>query len=232
MPVITINGPSGGGAVTVGQFVAQDLGLNFVDRMVTVEAAKLVGKPVGALVDKEQRLIRFRDRLGRFVQNMLERSAMSGVSGEPYFGRGIDILPPETYAELASGSGGAVQVDDQAFIEATTTVVKDLYQQGDVVIIGRGANILLADNSDVMHVGLMAPLEVRVQTLMLVEHLDRDDAEVYVEELERAREAYFRKFFKVSPNEPTLYHMMLNMDKMQPRIAAEVIVHAASTMRA
>ena len=232
MPVITINGPSGGGAVTVGQFVAQDLGLNFVDRMVTVEAAKLVGKPVGALVDKEQRLVRFRDRLGQFVQNMLERSAMSGVSGEPYFGRGIDTLPPETYAALASGSGGAVQVDDRSFIEATTTVVKDLYRQGDVVIIGRGANILLADTPGVMHVGLMAPLEVRVQTLMQIEHLDRNDAEVYVEELERAREAYFRKFFKVSPNEPTIYHMMLNMDKMQPRTAADVIVHAAGAMRA
>ena len=232
MPVITINGPSGGGAVTVGQFVAQDLGLNFVDRMVTVEAAKLVGKPIGALVDKEQRLIRFRDRLGQFVQNMLERSAMSGVSGEPYFGRGIETLPPETYAELASGSGGAAQVDDRAFIEATTTVVKDLYRKGDVVIIGRGANILLADTPGVMHVGLMAPLEVRVQTLMLVEHLDRNDAEVYVEELERAREAYFRKFFKVNPNEPTIYHMMLNMDKMQPRAAADVIVHAAGALGA
>jgi cytidylate kinase len=156
---------------------------------------------------------------------------MSGVSGEPYFGRGIENLPPETYAELASGPSGAGQVDDEAFIQATTTVVKDLYRQGDVVIIGRGANILLADTPGVMHVGLMAPLEVRLQTLMQRENLDRDDAEVYVEELERAREAYFMKFFKVTPNEPTLYDLMLNMDKMQPRVAAEVIVHTVGTMR-
>ena len=231
MPVITINGPSGSGAVTIGQIVSQQLELSFVDRMVTVEAAKLVGKPVGALADKEQRVVRFRDRLGQFLQNMLERSAMSGVSGEPYFGRGLDSLPPETYAELAGETSvTAVKVDDKSFIDATTKVLKELYQKGDVVIIGRGANIILADTPGVMHVGLMAPLEVRVQTLMEREHMERDEAQVYVEELERARVVYFQKFFKVSPDDPTLYHLMLNMDKMEPKTAADVVSHAAGDL--
>ena len=228
MPVITINGPIGCGSVTVGQMVSQQLETNFVDRLVFTQAAKLIGKPVGSLIDKEQRVIRFRDRLGQFLQNMLERSAMSGVSGEPYFGRGIDTLPPETYAELAGEpTSTALQVDDNAFIEAITSVVEDLHRQGNVVIIGRMANIILADTPEVIHVGLMAPLEARVQTMMEWEHLDREEAEVYVEELERARVAFVRKFFKVDPNDPTLYHMMLNMDKVQPKTAAEVISHAA-----
>ena len=106
MPVITINGPIGCGAVTIGQMVAEELNLNFVDRLFFTEAARIVGTPVGTLIAKEQRVDRFRDRLGRFVQTMLERSAMSGVSGEPYFGRGIENLPPETYMDLA-GEGGA-----------------------------------------------------------------------------------------------------------------------------
>ena len=231
MPVITINGPSGSGAVTIGEMVSQQMELSFVDRMVTVQAAKIVGKPVGALVDKEQRVVRFRDRLGQFLQNMLERSAMSGVSGEPYFGRGLDSLPPETYAELAGETSvTAVKVDDKAFIDATTKVLKDMNQKGNVVIIGRGANIILAGTPGVMHVGLMAPLEVRVQTLMQREHMERDEAEVYVDELERARVAYFQKFFKVSPNDTTLYHFMLNMDKMEPKAAADVVAHAAGDL--
>ncbi len=231
MPVITINGPSGSGSVTVGQAVANQLGLSFVDRLVTVEAAKLVGKPVGALIDKEQRVVRFRDRIGQFLQTMLERSAMSGVSGEPYFGRGIDTLPAETYAELAKDPAAtAVKVDDKAFIEAMTSVVKNLHQKGNVVIIGRGANIILTDTPGVIHVGLKAALPLRVRTFVEREHLDPEEAEVYVEELERAREAYFRKFFKVHPDEPSLYHMMLNMDKIRPQIAAEVIVHAAGDL--
>ena len=121
-------------------------------------------------------------------------------------------------------------MDDKAFIDATTKGLKDLYQKGNVVIIGRGANIILADTPGVMHVGLMAPLEVRIQTLMQREHMERDEAQVYVDELERARVAYFKKFFKVSPDEPTLYHMMLNMDKMEPKTAADVVSHAAGDL--
>ena len=231
MPVITINGPIGSGPVTIGQMVSQRLNLNFVDRLIFTQAARLVGKPVGALIDKEQRVVRFRHRLARYLQNMLERSAMSGVSGEPYFGRGIEDLPTETYTDLAGGGVTvALKVDDKAFIEATTTVVNDLYRQGDVVIIGRGANIILADTPGVIHVGLMAPLEVRLQTVMQREHMDRDEAQVFVEEVEEARIAFFRKFFKVHPNEPSMYHMMLNMEKMQPETAAEVIVHAAGDL--
>ena len=55
MPVITINGPIGCGSVTVGQMVSQQLNINFVDRLVFTQAARLVGTPVGALIDKEQR---------------------------------------------------------------------------------------------------------------------------------------------------------------------------------
>ncbi len=229
MPVITINGNIGCGAVTIGQMVADQMHLDFVDRLVLTQAARLVGTPVGALIDKEQRVDRFRDRLGRMIQTMLERSAVSGVSGEPYFGRGIETLPPETYMELTGETTATAQkVDDKAFLDATTTVVKDLQRKGDVVIIGRGANVILADTPGVTHVGLLAPLDVRVEYMIAREHFDRDEAQGYVEELDRARVAFFRKFFeKVGPDDPSIYHMMLNMGRMESKTAAEVIVHTA-----
>ncbi len=231
MPVITINGPIGCGSVTIGQMVAEQLQLNFVDRMIFTEASRIVGTPVGALIAKEQRVDRFRDRLGRFVQTMLERSAMSGVSGEPYFGRGIENLPPETYMDLTGESGGSAQkLDDKTFIEAMTKVVNDIHKQGNAVIIGRGANQILANASDTLHVGLLAPLSVRVETLIAREHFEREEAEIHVEELERARVDFVNKFWKVHPNDASHYHMMLNMGKMNPKTAAEVIVHAAGDL--
>ena len=231
MPVITINGPIGCGSVTIGQMVAEQLGINFVDRMIFTEASRIVGTPVGTLIAKEQRVNRFRDRLGRFVQTVLERSAMSGVSGEPYFGRGIENLPPETYMDLTGEGGGVVQkLDDKTFIDATTKVVKDIHAKGDAVIIGRGANQILADATDTLHVGLIAPMSVRVETLMAREHFEREEAEIHVVELERAREDFVQKFWKVHPNEAKHYHMMLNMGRMSPKIAAEVIAHAVGDL--
>jgi cytidylate kinase len=232
MPVITINGPIGCGAVTIGQMVSEQMNLNFVDRLFFTEAARIIGTPVGTLIAKEQRVDRFRDRLGRFVQTMLERSAMSGVSGEPYFGRGIENLPPETYMDLTGEGSVAQKLDDKTFIEAMTKVANDLHAQGNAVIIGRGANQILADASHTLHVGLLAPMEVRVKTLIDREHFEKEEAEIHVEELERAREDFIMKFWKVHPNEAKHYHMMLNMGKMNPKTAAEVICHAAGDLTA
>ena len=233
MPVITINGPIGCGSVTIGQMVAQEMNLNFVDRLFFTEASRIVGTPVGALIAKEQRVNRFKDRLGRFVQTMLERSAMSGVSGEPYFGRGIENLPPETYMDLTGeGSRMAQKLDDKTFIDAMNKVAHDLHQQGNAVIIGRGANHILADAANTLHVGLLAPMEIRVQTLIDREHFEREEAEIHVEELERAREDFVQKFWKVHPNEASHYHMVLNMGKMSPKTAAEVIAHVAGDLTA
>jgi cytidylate kinase len=108
-------------------------------------------------------------------------------------------------------------------IEAVTSIINNLYQAGNVVIIGRGANVILADAPGVIHVGMLAPLEVRVATIMERERLTREEAEAYVEEVEQARIRFFRKFFKVNPNDPSLYHLMLNLGQMQPELAAEVI---------
>ena len=130
-----------------------------------------------------------------------------------------------------AGSATAPKVDDKVFIEATTTVVKDLYRQGNVVIIGRGANVILADATDVLHVGLLAPMEARVETMMGMEHLERDEARANLEELDKARLDFFRKFFKARPNDPDLYHLMLNMGRLQTKTAAEIIVHAIGDLR-
>ncbi len=229
MPIITINGTIGSGTFEVGQMVANSLNLNYVDRMVLAEAAKRVGSPVGALVEKEQRVVRFRERLGRFLQTMLERSAISGVSGEPYFGRGIEMLPAETYTELAGDpSSSAQRVNDQAFIEATTTVIKEVAEAGNVVIIGRGSNMILAETPGVVNVSLIAPLEYRINTIMHREHLSHENAAAYVEQLEEARLTFFRKFFKVNANDPELYHIVLNTGMMDHEAVVDAVSRVAS----
>ena len=233
MPVITFNGHVGAGGNEIGQLVAQMLSLDYVDRLIFAEAAKLVRSPVGALVEKEQKVVRFRERLARFLQTMLERSAISGASGEPYFGRGVEMLPAETYPELAGDPSSTAQaLNDKAYIEATSAVIKDLARAGNVVIIGRGANMILGHAPGVMHVGVLAPKETRIQIIIQREHLDRAQAEAYVDETEQARVAYFRKFFKVNVYDPTLYHMMLNIGKMSVKTAAEIVVHAVGDLPA
>ena len=90
--------------------------------------------------------------------------------------------------------------------------------------------MILADVPGVVHIGMWAPLDVRVQTAMEREHFGRQEAEKYVGELEEARVTFFRKFFKVNPYDPSLYHITLNMGMIQPGAAAEVITHTVDQL--
>ncbi|MCE2462410.1 MAG: cytidylate kinase family protein, partial [Dehalococcoidia bacterium] len=146
MAVVTFNGPIGAGGNEIGVLVAGLLNADYVDRLILAQAAKRIGSTVEVLEIKEQRKLALRDRLAYFLQTMLERSAMSGAGGEPYFSPGMEYLPSEEYTDLADEPLTAAQrLNDEHFIEVTRAVIKDLADGGNVVIIGRGSNVILKD---------------------------------------------------------------------------------------
>ena len=228
MAVVTFNGPIGAGGNEIGVLTARLLNADYVDRLILAQAAKRIGSTVEVLEIKEQRKLALRDRLAYFLQTMLERSAMSGAGGEPYFSPGMEYLPSEEYTDLADEPLTAAQrLNDQHFIEVTSAVIKDIAKGGDAVIIGRGSNMILRDAPRVLHVGLITPIELRIRTIMDREHLGARDAEKYVTDVEKARSIFFRRFFKVRPDDPNLYHMVLNMGTMNVKTASEIAANAA-----
>ena len=228
MAVVTFNGPIGAGGNEIGILTARLLNADYVDRLILAQAAKRIGSTVEVLEIKEQRKLALRDRLAYFLQTMLERSAMSGAGGEPYFSPGMEYLPSEEYTDLADEPLTAAQrLNDQHFIEVTSAVIKDIAKGGDAVIIGRGSNMILRDAPRVLHVGLITPIELRIKTIMEREHLGARDAEKYVTDVEKARSIFFRRFFKVRPDDPNLYHMVLNMGTMNVKTASEIAANAA-----
>jgi cytidylate kinase len=232
MAVVTLNGQIGSGGPEVGLQVAHHLHADYVDRLILAEAAKRIGATVQAVAGKESEVTRRRDRLGRFFQNVLERSAMSGAGGEPYFGPGVDVLLSRDYYS----EGGdepitlAHEVDDTQYIEVTTSVIKDLAKEDNVVIVGRAGNLILKGMPGVLHVGTVAPMERRIHTIMEREHLDYEEAHRFVEEHERARKAFFSKFFDVDTDDPNIYHMIINMADLKVETAGEIVAHAAQDL--
>ena len=231
MAVVTLNGQIGSGGPEVGLEVAHHLHADYVDRLILAEAAKRIGATVQAVAGKESEVTRRRDRLGRFFQNVLERSAMSGAGGEPYFGPGVDVLlSRDYYSEDEEPITLAHEVDDKQYIEVTTTVIKDLSHEGNVVIVGRASNLILKGEPGVLHVGTVAPVEQRIHTIMEREHLEYEDAQRFVEEHEQARKAYFSKFYDVDTDDPNIYHMIINMGDLKVETAGEIVAHAAQDL--
>ena len=159
MAVVTVNGQIGAGGNEVGLRVARLLDADYVDRLILSESAKRIGSTVQVLEMKEQRSMPLRDRLASFLQSVLERSAISGVGGEPYFAPGMEYLPAYEYTELAQEEPltSAQRLNNDRFMDVTSAVIRDLASGGNVVLIGRGSNMILHGEPKVFHVGLVAP---------------------------------------------------------------------------
>ncbi|MBI4233002.1 MAG: cytidylate kinase-like family protein [Chloroflexi bacterium] len=231
MPVVTINGQIGSGARPIGIEVARTLGVDYVDRLILAEAGKRVGATVAALAEKEQRTRTFGDRLARVVQTALERSAVAGTGGDPFFGPGVDALVLRPYPEGAHEPiTRAQELDDLRFFQVLSEVIRDLAKTGNVVLIGRGANLILQGWPRALHVGIVSSTKQCVEAIMQREHLDRAAAERFVTEQEKARVVYFRRFFKTHPDDPHSYHMVLNTALLSSTRVVEAIASAARSM--
>ncbi|RMF86262.1 MAG: cytidylate kinase-like family protein, partial [Nitrospinota bacterium] len=68
----------------------------------------------------------------------------------------------------------------KAYLDMIQTIIYDFASQGNVVIMGRAATILLRDVPSALRVHIYCPFEVRVERLMRDEGLTREIAEQLV----------------------------------------------------
>ncbi len=230
MTVITINGQVGTGGQEIGTEVAQRLRLDYVDRLILAEAAKRLSATVEVLAEREQHSLTRNERIAQFLQTLVERSAVSGAAGDPYFGGGIGGVLGQEYQDLVKEPiTRADQLKDEQFIEATRAVILELARVGNAVIMGRASNLILKGYPGAFHIGLVSTVESRVKVVAERERTSLQEAERRMTEAERARGSFFRKFFKASPDDPANFHVMLNTHALDSERAASIIVHAVSS---
>ncbi len=78
----------------------------------------------------------------------------------------------------------------RAFVSLVESHIYDYALRDAVVIMGRGAIFLLADIPYVLRVRITAPLEQRIDRVMMRENVDRHTAQWLVNKVDRDRDAY------------------------------------------
>lgn len=228
MPVITITGLIGTGSPEVGADIARKLGIDFVDRLILAEAAKKLGTTVAAVAERTERAPSLGDRFAGFVRAVLERSALAGGGADPYFGGGLDALLVREYKDFPVD--GEITTDgavDDDLIRVTAAVIREIAASGNVIIAGRGANMILANQPGILHVGLTSRRARRVERIMERVSLEQAEAEKYTADNDKARNAYFQRYFKVHPEDLRHYHMFMNTDWMDVGQVADTVIAAA-----
>ncbi len=232
MPVVTINGRTGSPMRAVGLEVARLLSADYVDYQIIVEAAKRAGTSVEAVVLKDERAARGRERLARFFNNFLEKSAAAGSAGDPFLGpTGVEVLMNKSFSEAGQAPQTPTdQLNDERFMKILTTVIQDEAKTGNAVIIGRGGNIILKDLPGALHIHLVANEETRIKMVMARDKISGEAAIKFIKDAELGRENYYKKFFKARAEDPAYYHMYLNSDKLGHEHCARIVAEAAKEM--
>ncbi len=108
-------------------------------------------------------------------------------------------------------------------VRQTAETILRLAKLGDVIIIGRGANIITAKLNSAFHVRLVAPQEKRVQHIQEKEHLDRSAALEFIHREDKGRQRYLKRYYRKDINDPLLYHLVINTELMGYERAARLI---------
>ncbi len=97
--------------------------------------------------------------------------------------------------------------------EMNQTILR-LAKSGSVIIVGRGANIVTAKISKGAHIRLVGSLDNRI--LYIKQHLKISEKEAikFIIKENRRRSNYFKKYFDRNINDPLLYDLVINTDRL------------------
>ncbi len=192
-PSITISRAEGAGGLTV----ASELAGYLQKRVPSNDAWTVFDRDLVKKVLEDHHL---HDRVGDFMKEGHKGSFTDAI--EELFG-----LHPSTWT----------------LVERINATILRLAQIGNVILVGRGANIVTAEMETVFHVRLVGFLEKRIERAQKVFGYDLKTATSYIKKKDAARRRYIKDNFYKDIDDPLLYHVVINTDLFRYEEAARLI---------
>ncbi len=201
---ITIEREYGAGGGVIAKKLAGRLGWKLWDQELTCEIAR-VAKVDQAIVERmDERCDSLFYRLMKvFMRGSMEQSL--AVSGMDHF-------------------------DADSMVEFMQRVISGAASEGKSVIVGRGAPFLLRGRPDTFHVFIYAPREEKIRRLC---EAGKSEGEAIneIENLDRQRVIFVRKYFGMEWPTRELYHLMVN-SKVGDDVAIDTILNEIHSLEA
>ncbi|WP_232831912.1 AAA family ATPase [Nocardiopsis sp. FIRDI 009] len=224
-PVVTISATFGSGGGVIGPAVATRLRVPFLDRAVPTAVAAHIGCSL-------EEALRHDGRSPGGLERLLASAAR---------------LPTITLGSVDTALSGPTDTQgrllyDHEFVEETERVIGEVAHSGGVVL-GRAAAVVLADHPTALHVRIDGDRRARLRRAReLWESGNRDEVGGYdwcdtpptlrlLDDNDRARAAYVRRFYRVDPASLDLYHLFLDGTALTIPACVDVVVHAARGRR-
>lgn len=201
MAILTVSRLYGSGGSEVAEIVGRKLGWSVLDNAVVDAVAARMGISIAEVRAREERLPSLVERL---------TSAMALGSQE--------WMTPVVTAKRPT---------DEQLIEVTRHIVEEAIARGPVVVVGRGAQAMLAERSDTLHVFCYAPRKALIARSVERDGLSAEDAARLVDETNKQREQWVKMHWDREWRAPENYDLGVNTERFGIEGAAELIVSAA-----
>jgi cytidylate kinase len=99
--------------------------------------------------------------------------------------------------------------DTDRMVTMVGEIMGTIAEEGNAVIVGRGAPFFLRERSDTFRVFTYAPHDEKIRRLLATGKL-REEAEDLVANVDKERVAYVKHYFNADWPTRSLYHLMIN----------------------
>jgi cytidylate kinase len=180
--LITIEREYGCGGGAIAAKLADQLGWKLWDHLLTEEIARIANVDCSTVMRCDERMDSRLYRLAKtFWRGSYERSTPLGSQA----------------------------FDTDCMVSMMEGITEKIANEGNAVVVGRGAPYFLRQRADAFHVFLYAPRAEKVRRL-LADGSTEQEAEDLVDTVDRERIAYIKHYFNADWPTRSLYHLMLN----------------------
>lgn len=144
--------------------------------------------------------------------------------GEALAAYDLPISEVEKFDEKKPPFWGSWQTQREKFLHFLQAVIYDFASKGNVVIVGRGGQVLLKNLPGVLHVRIIAPFDVRVKRLSEQRWVDESQAHRVLRRSDEDSAGFLRSFFDVDWDDQSLYDLVINTQKLSIESAVEMVL--------
>jgi cytidylate kinase len=198
--IITLEREYGCGCAGIACELAGRLQWKLWDQSLTEEIAKQANVDCGTVEEREER-----------IDSAFYRLAKTFWRGS--YERQIPLDSRQTF-------------DADCMVRMMQSITAKIAEEGNAVVVGRGAPYFLRENSDTFRVFLYAPRDEKLRRIV-AGGISAKEAEELVDTVDRERMAFIKHYFNADWPTRSLYHVMLNTVVGDENVIATIL----NTMR-
>ena len=157
----------------------------------------------------------------------IEKSQISKVLS----GLGFSLTDIDKYDEKKPSIWQSLTMQKELLTSLFRAAAYELASRDNVVIVGRGGQVILKDISGVLHVRIMAPNSTRISRLMVQDKCEEKTAERIMRQNDHDSSGYLSTYFGTNWDDSGLYDLVINTRAMALGESVELIACAVNADR-